>query len=148
MPKTRAKEDLLVVSELDVRTKLKIAGVEVTATAAELNAVDGLIKTPTELNLMAAGVAAGYKIARGVAAVTGTATVITGLATVVAVIATPSSDPDGVALAAVSATIGNQAGAPAAGSVILKAWKVTGTGDATLIAATAAKNINWIAIGT
>lgn len=94
------------------------------------------------------GVANGYKLARGVAAVTGTATVVTGLTTVVAVTATPASDPDGVALAAVSATIGNQAGAPAAGSVILKTWKVTATGDATLIAATAAKNVNWIAIGT
>lgn len=93
------------------------------------------------------GVESGYKIARGVAAVTGTATVVTGLATVVAVIATPASDPDGVALAMVSATIGDQAGAPAAGSVILKAWKVTATGNATLIAATAAKSVNWMAIG-
>lgn len=95
-----------------------------------------------------AGVAAGYKVARGVASITGSGTVVTGLATVVAVIASPASDPDGVALAAVSGTIGDQAGTPAAGSVILKAWKVTAVDDATLIAATAAKSINWIAIGT
>src|SRR5678815_1643233 len=93
-----------------------------------------------DLTSLIQGIAAGYRLARGVAAVTGTATVITGLTTVVAVIATPQDDPDGVALAAVSATIGDQAGAPAAGSVILKAWKVTATGNATLIAATAAKN--------
>lgn len=94
------------------------------------------------------GAASGYKVARGVASVTGTLTVVTGLATVVAVIATAQDDPDGVALAMVSATIGNQAGAPAAGSVILKTWKVTATGNATLIAATAAKAVNWLAIGT
>jgi len=94
------------------------------------------------------GVAAGYKIARGVAAVTGTATVVTGLATVVAVIATPQSDPDGTALAAVSATIGNQSGAPAAGSVILKAWKITAADNGALIAASAPQNLNWVAVGT
>jgi len=94
------------------------------------------------------GVANGYKIARGVSSVTGTLTVVTGLTTVVAVTATPQTDPDGVTLAMVSATIGDQAGTPAAGSVILKTWKVTATGDATLIAATAAKSVNWVAIGT
>lgn len=111
---------------------LKVNGTDITASAA----------------LVAAGVAAGYKIARGVAAVTGTGTVVTGLATVVAVVATPQTDPDGVTLAMVSATIGDQAGSPAAGSVILKAWKVTATGNATLIAATAAASINWVAVGT
>lgn len=100
------------------------------------------------ISAIVAGVAAGYKIARGVEAVTGTATVVTGLSSVAAVFAVPQDDPDGVALVAASATIGDQAGAPAAGSVILKAWKVTATGNATLIAATAPKNINWVAIGT
>ena len=98
-----------------------------------------------------AGVAAGYKVARGVASITGSGTVVTGLTTVVAVDATASSDLDGDALAGVSATIGDQAGTPAAGSVILKAWKVTtggAAGNPTLIAASAAKSINWIAIGT
>lgn len=97
---------------------------------------------------LVAGVAAGYKVARGVAAVTGTLTVVTGLATVVAVVAAAEDDPDGVALAAVSATIGDQAGSPAAGSVIVKAWKVTAVDNATLIAASAEKSINWIAVGT
>lgn len=95
-----------------------------------------------------AGIAAGYKVARGVAAITGTGTVVTGLATVVAVIATSQDDLDGTTLAGVSATIGNQSGAPAAGSVILKAWKITAADNGALIAATAAKNINWVAIGT
>jgi len=105
-------------------------------------------KTGAELNLMVAGVAAGYKLARGVGAVTGTLTVVTGLATVVAVIATAQSDLDGDALAGVSATIGDQAGTPAAGSIIVKAWKITADGDITMIAATDAADINWVAIGT
>lgn len=104
--------------------------------------------TAAQMNLLTQGVAAGYKIARGVEAVTGTATVVTGLATVVAVIATSQDDLDGDTLAGVSATIGDQAGAPAAGSVILKCWKITGDADITMIAASAAKNVNWVAIGT
>lgn len=94
------------------------------------------------------GVAAGYKIARGVDAVTGTLTKATGLALVVAVVASSQDDMDGTSLGAVSATVGNQAGAPAAGSVILKCWKATSSAVTTLIAATAPKNVNWIAIGT
>jgi hypothetical protein len=108
----------------------------------------GSARTTSQVDLLVQGVAAGYKVARGVAAITGSGTVVTGLATVVAVIATPQSDPDGTALAMVSATIGDQAGAPAAGSVILKAWKITAADNAALIAATAAQNINWVAIGT
>lgn len=148
MPATKAIEDFLKVKILDILRTFKIGGIAVTSSAAELNILTGVTKTAAQINLLVAGVAGGYKVARGVASITGSGTVVTGLATVVAVIATADSDPDGVALAMVSATIGDQAGAPAAGSVILKAWKVTATGNATLIAATAAKNINWIAIGT
>jgi hypothetical protein len=107
-----------------------------------------MTKTAAEINLLAAGVAGGYKLARGVAPITGTGTVATGLATVVAVIATAQDDLDGDALAGVSATIGDQAGNPAAGSVIIKAWKNNADGDATMVAATAEKNINWVAVGT
>lgn len=128
--------------------KLFIGGVEVTSSAAELNILDGVTKTAAQINLLVAGAAAGYKIARGVAAVTGTATVATGLATVVAVVATPSTDPDGTSLAAVSATIGNQSGAPVAGSVILNCWKITAADNGALVAADAEKSVNWIAIGT
>ncbi|HXJ72657.1 MAG TPA: hypothetical protein VNM37_07380, partial [Candidatus Dormibacteraeota bacterium] len=103
------------------------------------------------LSLVVTGILSGYRLARGVSAVTGTATVVTGLATVVSVTATAQTDLDGDALAGVSATKGDQAGTPAAGSVILKAWKVTtggAAGNPTLIAATAAANLNWIAVGT
>ena len=108
-------------------------------------------KKGTSVGIAVAGLANGYKIARGVASVTGTGTVVTGLATVVSIQATPQTDVDGVTLANVSATIGDQAGAPAAGSVILKAWKVTtggAAGNPTEIAATVACAINWLAVGT
>jgi hypothetical protein len=194
--RTNAHEDLLTVGILKLLKQLFIGGTEVTASAAELNIMDGvtadkneintldgvtagvasaskavvlgatknldtlvvadnglklggtaITKTATEINALVGGVAGGYKVARGVAAVTGTETVVTGLTTVVAVIATPQSDLDGDALAGISATIGDQAGSPAAGSIILKCWKSNGDGDATLVAATAAKDVNWIAIG-
>ncbi len=95
-----------------------------------------------------AGVAAGYKFARSAAptAVTGTLDIDSGLATVVSVVVTASSDMDGTSLAAVSGVITG-----AAGHFTAKCWKVTtggAAGNPTLIAADAAKNVNWIAIGT
>lgn len=95
------------------------------------------------------GTAGGFKIARGqLTTVTATDTVVTGLATVVSVVASldddPTDDPEWV-----SATKGDQAGAPAAGSVIIKTWKNTGGTDPTPTAATTfTKKVNWIAIGT
>lgn len=96
------------------------------------------------------GVGSGYKVARGVAAITGSGDVATGLTTVISVTVTAQDDLDGDSLAGVSGTIGDQAGAPAAGSVTIKTWKVTtggAAGNPTMIAATAAKNVNWIAVG-
>lgn len=96
-----------------------------------------------------AGAAAGYRIARGVqTTVAAVDTVVTGLATVVAVVVSmgddPSDDPEWA-----SATIGDQAGTPAAGSFLLKTWKNTGGTDPTPVAATTfSKKVNWIAIGT
>jgi hypothetical protein len=75
-------------------------------------------------------------------------TVVTGLATVVAVVAVLDSDPTLDPLF-VTASIGDQAGAPAAGSVYIKSWQATAAGDVTPIAATTfGKKVNWIAIGT
>lgn len=128
-----------LTSDADGKAVAAVDGDQVIGTA-EVSGVSGDIGSV----LLAPG---GIKIKRGVAAVTGTLTVATGLATVIAVMATAQDDLDGVALAGVSATVGDQAGAPVAGSVILKAWKVTATGNATMIAATAPKNINWIAVG-
>jgi hypothetical protein len=96
-----------------------------------------------------AGVAAGYKIARGQhTTVDEDDTVATGLATVVSVVASLDSDPVAGAQF-VTATKGNQAGAPAAGSIQIKTWKATAAGDTALIPATTfSKLVNWIAIGT
>lgn len=98
-------------------------------------------------NKAVVGVAASYKLARGVASITGSGDVVTGLSTVVAITATLRDD---AALTgdAVTATIGDQAGAPAAGSVTLKVWMPTGSGDCTPTAALTAKSVNWIAVGT
>lgn len=127
--------------EIDIEAGgvLRIAGVQVTASAADLNALppDGV-----------QGVAANYALARGQhTTVAASDAVVTGLATVVAVMAQLDDDPvDGCMH--VSASIGDQAGAPAAGSIYIKTWKSTDA-DATLIAATTFnKKVNWIAIGT
>lgn len=93
------------------------------------------------------GAGSGYKVARGVASITGSGTVATGLTTVVSIVVTPQSDLDGTGLAGCSGTIGDQSGSPAAGSVILKCWKITAADNGALIAATAAKSVNWIAVG-
>lgn len=95
------------------------------------------------------GVAAGYKIARGQATtVAASDTIVTGLTTVVSVVASLESAPV-IGCDRASASIGDQAGTPAAGSILVQTWKPTATGDATPIAATTfTKKVNWIAIGT
>lgn len=114
---------------------LKIAGTDMTAAIAAL---------PPATNY-AVGVAAGYKVARGVhTQVAAADTVVTGLATVVSVVVSPVQAVT-AKQAIVSASIGNQAGAPAAGSIIISTWKSTYAaaddfGDTLSFA--------WIAVGT
>lgn len=95
------------------------------------------------------GLDAGYKIARGQATTaTASDTVVTGLATVVAVVANLESAPV-IGCDRGTGAIGDQAGTPAAGSILIQTWKPTASGDATPIAATTfSKKVNWIAIGT
>ena len=79
--------------------------------------------------------------------VTASDTVITGLTKVVAVVASLDSDPADDPMLA-SASIGDQAGAPASGSILIKTWENTGGTDPTPVAATTfAKKVNWIAVG-
>lgn len=124
--------------EINIETggKVKFAGTALDVTAPEMN-------------VLVTGVAAGYKIARGQhTTVAASDTVVTGLNTVVAVVAVLDADP-GVDPLLVTASIGNQSGAPAAGSVYIKSWKPTAVNDVTPIAATTfSKKVNWIAIGT
>jgi hypothetical protein len=75
-------------------------------------------------------------------------TVVTGLATVTSVVVSmsddPSDDPEWV-----SASIGDQAGSPAAGSILIKTWRNTGGTDPTPVAATTfSKKVSWLATGT
>ncbi len=116
--------------------ELRIGGVKVTASAAALN-------------LVLAAVTAGKKVAFGQATTASASdTIVTGLATVVAAVAVLDDAPS-VATLFVSCSIGDQAGAPAAGSILLKSWKPTDVNDVTPIAATSfSKKVNWIAIGT
>jgi hypothetical protein len=98
------------------------------------------------------GVLPGYKIARGVhTQVAASDTVVTGLATVVAVIVGFDSAPT-VKQLHCAGTIGDQAGAPAAGSILIKTFKPTSSSnDATPVAATDFTDnvrIAWLAIGT
>lgn len=90
------------------------------------------------------GVGSNYNIARGVytsAAAVGT--VVTGLSTVVSVVASLQTTP-AAAHAFVTADIGDQAGAPAAGSVYIKTWTSAYSAELTPWGTVA----EWIAIGT
>jgi hypothetical protein len=89
------------------------------------------------------------KIARGqLTTVTAADTVVvTGLSTVAAVVASLESDPTDNPFM-VTAQIGDQAGTPAAGSIIIKTWQnTTGTDPTPAAATTFGKKVNWIAIG-
>lgn len=103
-------------------------------------------RSAAEINLLVQGIAAGYKVARGVDAVTGTLDKTTGLTTVVAFVAVLAEDP---ALTGhlVTFTLPAQSGGTA-GHVTIKVWKPTAANDCTPIAATVAKNVAWSAIGT
>lgn len=119
------------------------------AGSIHLNGASLFDASENDIKTAPAAVAAGYKIARGVHTTVAAAdTVVTGLATVVAVVVSLASDPADDPFM-VSATVGDQAGTPAAGSVIIKSWKNTGGTDPTPVAATTfGKLVNWIAIGT
>lgn len=124
----------------------KLVGTALEAATADGDVIEVLRHSQPDTPLV--GVAAGYKVARGQhTTVAASDTVVTGLATVVAVVAQLDDDPVDGAMH-VTSSIGDQAGAPAAGSVLIKTWKSTDA-DATLIAATTfSKKVNWIAIGT
>jgi hypothetical protein len=72
--------------------------------------------------------------------------VCTGLGMVLGVVASYDTDPAD-ANTYVSATIGDQAGSPAAGSVIVKTWKTDGSDPTPVAATTLSKVVNVIAWG-
>ena len=110
------------------------------------------VKSGGALDIEAGGILSqngqSLKFARGqLTTVTAADTVVTGLATVAAVVASLESDPTDNPFMA-SAQIGDQAGAPAAGSIIIKTWQnTTGTDPTPAAASTFGKKVNWVAIG-
>jgi hypothetical protein len=86
----------------------------------------------------------GRKIARGVTSVTGSATnIATGLSEVEDVIVSlKRSAAPGLEVSLVTWAAG-----AAAGQINLYCWKPTAANDCTLIAATVAQNVEWLAIG-
>lgn len=107
--------------------------------------------TKSQLEALAQGAGSGYKIARGVhTQVAASDTVVTGLATVVAVIVGFGGAPT-VKQLFCAGSIGDQDGAPAAGSVLITTYKPTAVDNATPTAATDFTDnvkIAWVAIGT
>ncbi len=114
---------------------LSIAGVDKTAAIAGL---------PATTNY-AVGVAAGYKIARGVhLQVAAVDTVVTGLTTVVGVVVSPVQAVT-AKQSFVAGTIGNQAGAPAAGSIYIETFAST---YGAAVDFTDNLSFAWVAVGT
>ena len=112
------------------------AGTQVARTAAEIN------------NLLQSTSASKKVIGGQLTTSTATDTVATGLATVTSCVASYETDPADANTFA-SCQIGDQAGAPAAGSVIIKTWKSGDGADVTPVAASSfSKKVNWIAFGT
>lgn len=111
--------------------KLAAAGVDITASLAA-----GSV----------AGVAAGYKLARGEGILDGgnPTPVATGLGAVIAFVAMlKGAVAPGTGTSVLTANI-----AGAAGNVDVYAWKPTAQGDVTLVASAGVEHFYWIAIGT
>jgi len=91
---------------------------------------------------------ADTKIAAGQAVSVGASdTIVTGLRRVLFAVASFEDAPV-LGVDTVCAVVGDQAGTPAAGSILIKGFKTTGTGDTTPVAATTfSKKINWLAVG-
>lgn len=145
---TLTSAHLLVGNGSNVATDTAVTG-DVTISNAGVTAIgagkvaNAMLATAIQNPIV--GVAAGYKIARSAApvAVTGTSDITTGLTSVLAAVACAESDLDGTNLASVQAVVTG-----GAGHILLKAWKITAPDNGALVAASAAKNISWIAIGT
>lgn len=98
----------------------------------------------TALATAPAAVAAGYKIARGETALDGSnpTAVTTGLTTITGCALTiKATAAPGVSTSVVSY-------GTSSGTMNMYGWKVTGTGDATLIASTGTDTIGWVCVGT
>jgi len=122
-------------------SKLNLTGSILNADVNAAAAIAGSKINPDVTNAII-GVAAGYKIARGETAVTGTADIATGLTTVVQAVACLEDD------ASLDAFEVSVADSVTGGNIVLKVWKPTGAADCTPIASAAATSVRWIAVGT
>lgn len=128
---------------------LKVGGVAITSTPAELNIMDGVTLSTGQINKLLQNVVAGKKVAIGIKTV-GAASedVPTGLTTVDACMVSMVGNASLTHMWS-SGTIGNQTGQPAAGSIRIISKKPTSAADCTPVdAAGSFANVAWLAIGT
>ncbi len=122
--------------------KVPVSGLAIGASGSEV----AVARTAAELNLLVQGVAAGYKIARGVhTQVAAEDSFATGLATVVQVVACFKTGPT------VKQLYLNVAPEITAGVIVTKTYKPTAVNDCTPTPATDFTDnltIGWIALGT
>lgn len=114
------------------------------AGALKFNDVDKTAALAAAVATPVAGVAAGYKTARGETALDGTnpTPVTPGLATIVACsVSIKTTAAPGVGTSIVTYSTSTT-------TLNLYGWKVTATGDATLIASTGTETIGWVCVGT
>jgi hypothetical protein len=123
-------------------TKATLSGVSVTSAVLTTPVLNGssLTASGTALNDATQGVAAGYRLARGVTALDGSnpTTAATGLTTIVAAVACvqgTSAVSSGTAFVTVDFTGSD-------GNLNLYGWVLAGT------ASSGTESINWIAVGT
>lgn len=136
---TLTSAHLLVGNSSNVATDRAITG-DVAITNGGVTSIASGITTAK----LPSGVAAGYVLARGTIALDGSnpTPITTGLTTVTGFAATlQGSSAPGLGTSVLTHTISS-------GTVSVYAWKVTGSGDCTLIASTGTETISWVAVGT
>lgn len=89
------------------------------------------------------GVASGYAVARGTQIATSTAAITTGLTTITGFAVSGVGGTATKANAAVCCTA-----AASSGTLTVKRYKITAPSTATLVAATTAGTVSWVAVGT
>ncbi len=113
----------------------------------QINGTDKSAALAATVAAPVAGVAAGYKVARGTLALDGSnptpiLAATHGLTTVIAaVVSLNATAAPGLSTSVVSANISGT-------TINVYAWKPTGAGDTTLVASTGTENVDWIAVGT
>ena len=114
-----------------------------------LNGASLFDASENDVKNIVSGTSAGKKFVGGqITTATAADTVVTGLSTVISCGASLDDNPGDNPMLA-NATIGDQAGTPAAGSIIVKTWQnTTGTDPTPIAATTFSKKVNWWAYGT